>query len=107
MLLVFRPEQADLLLVNEEASTQVHTTPRFDRVLDVVAVRTTLPFDGECGGVAELVEVATEGRFSRSIAAPCPEPGPWNSMKHPFGVRRKASLPVDTATSFESAKHRH
>src|SRR4051794_30491141 len=35
MALVLRPEHANLMLVHQEASTQVHTVSRLDRVFDV------------------------------------------------------------------------
>jgi hypothetical protein len=35
MHLVLRPEHADFMLFDQEASTQVHTIPRKHRILDV------------------------------------------------------------------------
>ena len=38
MFLKPRPEQANFIVVHQEASAQVHAVPRMDRVLDVNAV---------------------------------------------------------------------
>jgi hypothetical protein len=58
MLLVLRPEHTDLMLVDQEASTQVHTVPRCGRVLDVVAV----------GPLCQLAKDVGQQRLVRGLA---------------------------------------